>query len=143
MKEQDLPLPRVAVERLPEVEAKRCHVLSADIEAHGHTGGCSGCATLASHGGATKPHSSECRERIRTIFDRTLTGEARMSAYTGRVAKTKRVNQRKKVRVERGARDVPMERSSEERLAERHAVASGEYERVTTRREQNEGHPHW
>ena len=34
---------------------------------------------LASHGKATKPHD-ECRERIRTIIERTLTGKARMNA---------------------------------------------------------------
>ena len=34
--------------------------LSADIEAHGHTGGSPGCAALASHGRATKPCYDEC-----------------------------------------------------------------------------------
>ena len=43
------PLPRIVVERIPEVEP-RFYVLSADIEARGHTGGCPGCAALASHG---------------------------------------------------------------------------------------------
>ena len=33
-----------------EAEPRRYYVLSADIEAHGHTGGCPGCAALASHG---------------------------------------------------------------------------------------------
>ena len=32
------PLPRIVVERAPEVEPRRFYVLSADIEAHGHTG---------------------------------------------------------------------------------------------------------
>ena len=73
-------LPRIAVERLPEVEPRRFYVLSADIEAHGHTGGCPGCAALASHGRAIKPHNNECRERIRTMAERTLTGKARMNA---------------------------------------------------------------
>ena len=41
------PLPRTVVERAPEVEAKRFYVLSADIEAQGHTGGCPRCASLA------------------------------------------------------------------------------------------------
>ena len=31
------PLPRIVVERAPEVEPRRFYVLSADIEAHGHT----------------------------------------------------------------------------------------------------------
>ena len=79
-------LPRIAVERAPEVESRRFYVLSADIEAHGHTGGCPGCAALASHGKATKPHNEECRERIRTIIERTLTGKARMDAKKDRIA---------------------------------------------------------
>ena len=49
------PLPRIAVESIPEVEPRRFYVLSADIEAHGRTGVCRGCAALASHGKATKP----------------------------------------------------------------------------------------
>ena len=56
------PLPRFVMERIPESEPGRFHVLSGDIEARGHTGGCSGCAALASHGRAIKPHSNECRE---------------------------------------------------------------------------------
>ena len=72
------PLPRVQIERIPEAEPRRFYVLSADIEAHGHTGGCRGCAELASHGRAIKPHN-ECRARIRKI--RTLTGKARMNVH--------------------------------------------------------------
>ena len=53
------PLPRIVVERAPEVESTGSHVLSADFEAHGHTGGCPGCAALASHGRGTKPHSDD------------------------------------------------------------------------------------
>ena len=33
-------LPGIVVERAPEVESRRFYVLSADIDAHGHTGGC-------------------------------------------------------------------------------------------------------
>ena len=43
------PLPRIVVERAPEVELRRFYVLSADNAAHGHTGGCPGCAALASN----------------------------------------------------------------------------------------------
>ena len=118
------PLPRIVVGRGPEAEPRRFHVLSADIEAHGHTGGCPGCATLASHGRATKPHNDECRERIRTIIERTSTGKARMNAYKDRIAETERVKERKRARVERGAGDVPMERADEQ-VAVRHADASG------------------
>ena len=103
------PLPRIVAERAPEVEPRRFNVLSPDIEAHGHTGGCPGCAALASHGRATKPHNDECRERIGTIIARTLTGKARMNAYRDRIAETERVKERKRARVERGAGDVPME----------------------------------
>ena len=90
------PLPRIVVERAPEVQPRRFYVLSADAEAHGHTGGCSGCAALASHGRATKPLISDCRERIRTIIERTLTGKARMNAYKDRIAETERVKEDKK-----------------------------------------------
>ena len=90
------PMPRIVGERAPEVEPIRFHVLSADIEAHGHTGGCPGCAALASHRKATKPNNDECRERIRTIIERTLTGKARMNAYKDRIAETERVKERKK-----------------------------------------------
>ena len=38
------PLPRIVVERAPEVEPRSFHVLSADIEAHGHIGGCGLCS---------------------------------------------------------------------------------------------------
>ena len=82
------------VERGPEVGHRRFHVLSADIAAHGHIGGCPGCAALASHGKATKPHNDECRERIRTIIERTLTGKARMDAYKDRIAETERVKEK-------------------------------------------------
>ena len=75
------PSLRIVYERRPEVEPRRFHVLSADIEAHGHTGGCPGCGALASHGKATKPHDDECRERIRTIIGRILAGKARMNAF--------------------------------------------------------------
>ena len=72
----------------------RFYVSSADIEA-GHTEGCPGCAALASNGTATMPHDDECRERIRTIIERTLTGKARMNAYKDRIAETERVREEK------------------------------------------------
>ena len=102
--------------------------LSADIEAHGHTGGCPGCAALASHGTATKPHTDECRERIRTIIERTLTGKARMNACKDRIAETEQGIERKRARVERGAGDVPLEPGNrdDEQMAVRHAAASGD-----------------
>ena len=87
------PLPRIVVERGPEVEPRRFYVVSADIEAHGHTRGCPGCAALASQGRATKPHNDECLERNRTIIERTLTGKA----WKDRVAETERVKERKQL----------------------------------------------
>ena len=104
-------------------------MLSVDIEAHGHTGGCPGCTALESHGRPAKPHNNECPERIRTISERTLTGKARMNAYKDRVAETERVKERKRARVERGAGDAPLERGNEEQMGDRHAVASGEDEK--------------
>ena len=134
------------VEKAPEVEPRRFHVLSADIEAHGHTGGCPGYAAHASHGKATKPHNDECRERTRTIIKRTLTGKAKMSANKDRIVETERVKERKRARVERGAGDVPMEprNRADEQVAVRHADASGgDIRENPARRGQNERHPRW
>ena len=80
----------------------------------------------ALHGKATKHHNDECRERIGTFIERTLTGKARMNAYKGRIAETDRVKQRRRDRVERGAGDVPrvLENRDAEQIAVRHADAS-------------------
>ena len=96
------------------------------LEAHAQTVGCPGCAALASHRRATKPHNDECRERIRTIIERTLRGKARMNAYKDRIAETERVIERKRARGKRCAGDVPMEpgNRSDEQVAVRHADAS-------------------
>ena len=77
------PKPRIVVERAAEVEPRRFYVWSADIEANGHTGGYLGCAVLVSHGRAIKPHNNECRERIRTIIERTLTGKSKDECTQG------------------------------------------------------------
>ena len=102
------------VERAPDAEPRRFYVLSSNVEPHGHTGGCPGCAALASHGKATKPRNDECRDR--TIVERTFTGKARMSAKKDRIAETERVKEKKRARVERGAGDE---------MAVRRADASG------------------
>ena len=107
------PLQRIVVERAPEVEPRRFYVLSADIEAHEHTGGCPGCAALASRGKATKPHNDKCRERIRTIIERPLTVKPRMNAYNDRIAETERVKER------------ILENSDDEQVSVRQADASG------------------
>ena len=86
---------------------------SADIEAHGHIGGCPGCAALGPHGRATKPTTKNVEKNQNDKpenFDGTDTG---------------RVNERKSARAERGAEDVLMESGNEEQMADRHAVASG------------------
>ena len=102
---------------------------SAAAEAHGHTGGCPGFASLASHGRATKPHNDDCRERIRTIILRTLTGEARMDTYKDRNAEIERVKERRRVQAELCAVDVLEEPGNrdDEQVAVRHADASGGY----------------
>ena len=87
-KEELCGAPRIVEERISEAVSRRFYVLSADIDAHGHTEGCSGCAALAPHGRAIEPRNNECRERIRTIIERTLTGKARMNAYKDGVAET-------------------------------------------------------
>ena len=103
----------VIVERIPETEPRRFYVLSADIEAHGQTGGCPGCAALASYGRAIKLHNDECRERVRTIIERTLTGRARMNAYKD--TETERMKEKKR---------------PEKRMAGRQTVAFGEKRKV-------------
>ena len=97
------PMPRIVVGRAREVESGRFFAMSADIEVHGHTGGCPGCVALALHGRARQPHKDECRQRIRTIMERTLTGKARMNAYKDRIVEAQRVKERKRTRVERDA----------------------------------------
>ena len=66
-------------------------------------------------------------ESERSLIVRTLTGKAWMDAYRDRIAETQRVKERKRARVERGARDVPMEprNRADEQVAVRHADASG------------------
>ena len=51
------PLPKVVVERISETEPRRFCVSSVDVQAHGQIGCCLGCAALASHGRAIKPHN--------------------------------------------------------------------------------------
>ena len=104
-------------------------VLSTAIEAYGHVGSCRGYVLLTSHGKATKPHNDECQERIRTIIERTLTGEGRMDTYKDRIAETERVKERNRARVERGAVEVPVEprNRDDEQVPVRHADASGGY----------------
>ena len=81
------PLPWIVVARALEVEPIRLYVLSADIEAHGHTGGCPGCAALASYGNARKPHCNECRERIGTIIE-NFDGKSKDECEKDRIAET-------------------------------------------------------
>ena len=123
---KDRLLPRILAEKLPEVEPGRFYVLSADIEAHGHLGSCPGYALLTSQGEVTKPRKDECRERVGTTIERTLTGEARIETCKGRIAETETVREKK---FERGAGDVPMEpgNKDDEQVAVRHADASGGY----------------
>ena len=44
-------------------------------------------------------NNDECRERIRTIIESTLTGKARINAYKDRIAETERVKERRRDRV--------------------------------------------
>ena len=105
----DLPLPRMLVEKSPEVERGRFYVLFSDIEAHGHTGSGQGCALFTSHGEETKPRKDEFRNPVGTVIERTWAGEARMETYEDRIAETERVRERRRARIERGAVDVPEE----------------------------------
>ena len=75
-------MPRVVVEKPREVERMRFHVLSSDIEAHGHVGSCPGHELLTSQGEATTSCRFEFRERIGTIMERILAGEGRREQHS-------------------------------------------------------------
>ena len=92
----DLLLPRMLVEKSPDVERGRFYVLFADIEAHGHIGSGPGCALLTSHGEEATPRKDELRKRVGTVIERTLKGEARMETYDDRIAETERVRERRR-----------------------------------------------
>ena len=121
----DLLLPRMLVKNPLEVERGRFYVLFADLEAHRHIGSGAGCA----FGEEAKPRKDEFRERVRTVIERTLAGDARMETYKDRFDERKRVRERKIAQVERGTRDVPEEHGDkdDEQVAVRHADASGVY----------------
>ena len=67
------------------------------------------CTLLTSHGEEAKPRKDEFRERVGTVIEKTLAGEARMETYEDRIAETERVKERRRARIERGAVDVPEE----------------------------------
>ena len=62
-------------------------------------------------------------------MERNLAGEARMKTYKDRIAGRKRVREKRRARIERGAVDVPEEpgNKNDEQVAVRHADASGGY----------------
>ena len=140
----DRLLPRMLVKEPLEVKRGRCYVLSADIEAHGHMRSCPGYALLTSQGKVTKPRRDEFRERVGTIVERILAGEARRETHEDRIAETARVREKRGAQIERGAEDVPMEpwNRDDEQVAVRHADASGgDIRENPARRERTERHP--
>ena len=102
----DLLLPRMLVKKPLEVEHRKLYIVYAGTEAHGHIGSCLGYALLTLHGKVTKPRKDEFRERVGTIIERTLAGEARMETYKDRMAERKRVREKRRARLERGAVDA-------------------------------------
>ena len=99
-------------------------------------GSCPGYELLTSQGEATKSCRNKFRERVGTTVERILAGEAR-EICKDRVAERKRVREKRRARVERGAGDVPEEPSEKdhEQVAVRHADVSGGY---TTRNQHEE-----
>ena len=75
----------------------------------------------------TKPCRDEFRERVGMAVEKTWTGEARMDTCKDRIAERKRVREKRRARIERGAEDVPEEPrdTNDEQVAVRHADASG------------------
>ena len=67
------------------------------------------CTLLTSHGEEATPRKDEFRERVGTVIEKTLAGEARMETYEDRIAETERVKERRRARIVRGAVDVPEE----------------------------------
>ena len=80
---------------------------------------------LAWHGHATRPHNDECRERIRTIIERTLTGKVRMNAYEDRVVEDRASEKRGKELELREVQEMCLWNPGTEQVAGRHANASG------------------
>ena len=119
--EEVFKLQRIVVEvfRAREVELGRFYVLSTAIEARGHMGSCPRYALLTSQGDATG-----FPERIGTTI---LAGEVRRETDKDRVAERKRVRGNRRVRIERGAGDVPEKPVDkyDEQVAVRHADACG------------------
>ena len=121
-------LPRIVVQKLREVERERFYVSPSDIEVYGHVGSCPGYELLASQGKAIKSCRNEFRERVGTIVERMLAGEARRETWKDRVAERKRDREMRRARIEPGAVDVPEEpEKDDEQVAVRHADASGGY----------------
>ena len=133
--EEVFKLQRIVVEvfRAREVELGRFYVLSTAIEARGHMGSCPRYALLTSQGDATG-----FPERIGTTI---LAGEVRRETDKDRVAERKRVRGNRRVRIERGAGDVPEKPVDkyDEQVAVRHADAcGGSHHREPTRKEKKE-----
>ena len=96
-------MPRIVAEKAREVERR----------AHGHVGSCPEYALLTSQGKATKLCRDEFRKRVGMIIERTLPGEARRETCKDRVAERKRLQEKRRARIERGAGDVPEEPGTE------------------------------
>ena len=111
--------PRMLIKEPLEVECRKFYVWSVNIEAHGHMGSCPGYALLIWQGKATKPREDVFRERVGKIMERTLAGEARMKTYKDRIAERKRVREKRRARIERGAVDVPEEPGNEGKMMSR------------------------
>ena len=77
-------------------------------------------------------------------MERSLAGEARMETYKDRIAERKRVREKRRARIERGAGDVPEEprNKNDEQVAVRHAGRIWRLHRgEPARREEHERHP--
>ena len=125
------------VERAPEVEREDSTFCQKILTLTDTLEVVRGCAALATNGKATKPHDDECRERIRTVIERTTTGKARMNAYKDRIAETERVKEKERARVERGAGDVlvePRNRDDEQVAADMQAHLVVTLEKTSTKR---------
>ena len=99
---------------------KEFYIRKKDVESHGVTRGCAGCRTMF-QGGTRQNHSSECRERFRTLLqeqDRVQRMADKRKQFEDKAAEDEQRRQEKKKRKE----DRRAEKRGRKRQAEDHGL---------------------
>ena len=140
--------PKIAVLRPDEVPTRSFYVQQRDIERHGYTPTCPGCAAIKRGASRAVAHSVACRERIVELIEKD--DEDRILRFFARV-KDKEEMKRKKIHepdpeVDAGGNKRPP-RAVENVLAEEEMEAQGEKRAgddddvpVSPKRQKTEGH---